>query len=121
MTCCNLRGKGWGKRNVNINYIYDDELWGFERLVYYHTLVLNRMDALGWNFKRSWLDDRYRGTSLGMDSSFDFETWKTSFKGDKRHFIAHNQEFLVRDIQTLNQRGYTLLEEDPRWEMKQRI
>jgi uncharacterized protein (TIGR02328 family) len=60
MSCCNLRGMGWGKRNKNINYIYDDPS-GEEALAVYHKLVLEEMSKRGYKFEPRWLDPCYCG------------------------------------------------------------
>ena len=107
MTCCNLRGKGWGRRNLNINYVFE-EPGGFQKLVHYHLTVLAFISKLGWNVNREWLQPYYRGRQLGIPEQRTFVMTPT---GDQ-NFIAHDHAFLLVDIQTLNNRGYNLLEED---------
>lgn len=102
MSCCNLRGLGWGKRNRNINYIYDDPL-GEEALVVYHMLVLKEMERREYNFDRKWIEANYCGKRRQARvcdyAKFKKACWRNvPLKG-------HTLRFFVNDIKTLQERG----------------
>lgn len=102
MSCCNLRGLGWGKRNKNIDYIYDDPL-GEEALAVYHMLVLKEMERRGYNFERRWIEANYCGKRRQARvcdyAKFKKACWRNvPLKG-------HTWEFYLNDVKALQERG----------------
>lgn len=105
MSCCNLRGLGWGKRNKNIDYIYDDEL-GEDALAVYHMLVLKEMERRGYNFERRWIEANYCGKRRQARvcdySKFKKACWRNV------PLKAHNLKFFMNDVKTLQERGLNI-------------
>lgn len=103
MSCCNLRGNGWGKKNKNINYIYDDPL-GEEALATYHRLVLVEMASRGYNFDKQWYDAAYCGKNRPMRliSSWDLNA---AYRREGVPLQGHTLELYLKDISDLKERG----------------
>lgn len=102
MSCCNLRGKGWGKRNVSINYLYDDPL-GEDALAVYHLRVLSEMDRRGYNFDTRWEDPEYCGKNRGIRKSNSRNVEEAYLR--KVPLLGHTDEILQNDIKALRERG----------------
>lgn len=60
MSCCNLRGKGWGKRNAAVGYLYEDPL-GEDALYVYHLHVIYEMQNRDFKVDEHWLFPEYCG------------------------------------------------------------
>ena len=60
MSCCNLRGLGWGKKNSAVDYVFKDPR-GEDALAVYHNAVLREMQDRGYNFDKQWYDFKYCG------------------------------------------------------------
>lgn len=60
MSCCNLRGNGWGKRNAAVGYLYEDPM-GEDALYEYHLKVLNEMEYRGYEPDERWFNPCYCG------------------------------------------------------------
>lgn len=102
MSCCNLRGKGWGKRNVAINYIYDDPL-GEDALTVYHHTVLKEMDARGYKFDSAWVVAGYCGKKR-PERTPSWDNYKESCLRNvplKGHTLA----LFKNDVEALQERG----------------
>lgn len=102
MSCCNLRGKGWGKRNVSINYLYDDPL-GEDALYEYHLRVLNEMEYRGMEPNELWFDPGYCGKQRArrpVDPSRVNEAERRRIP-----LLGHTDEILQKDIAALRERG----------------
>jgi uncharacterized protein (TIGR02328 family) len=102
MSCCNLRGLGWGKRNKNINYIYDDSL-GEEALAAYHQLVLKEMERREYNFERRWLELNYCGKRR-QARQVNYRAYKEVLWRNIP-LQGHTLEFYLNDVQALQERG----------------
>ena len=102
MSCCNLRGKGWGKRNVAINYLYDDPL-GEEALAVYHNLVLEEMSRRDFNFAKFWYDAAYCGKNRLM-REVNLDMYAEASKRDVP-LLGHTFEIFVKDVEALKERG----------------
>ena len=102
MSCCNLRGKGWGKRNVAINYLYDDKL-GEDALAVYHHRVLREMALRGFNFDTAWVEADYCGKNRPRRRS----SWKNYKEACLRNvpLKGHTLTLFINDVETLQQRG----------------
>lgn len=105
MSCCNLRGKGWGKRNVSINYLYDDPL-GEEALAVYHVRVLEEMSLRDFNFKQEWLDPTYCGKNRDP-RTVNLKMYQEALVR-KVPLLGHTDEILQKDIEALRQRGLNI-------------
>lgn len=105
MSCCNLRGKGWGKRNAAVGYLYEDPL-GEDALTVYHHAVLKEMDARGYNFATPWLDAQYCGKQRPI------RPWnpKGYEKAYRRNvpLKGHTLEIFKNDVAALISRGVPL-------------
>lgn len=102
MSCCNLRGLGWGKRNKNIDYIYSDPL-GEEALAWYHQDVLIEMSKRGYNFERKWLNLDYCGKR--RQARVVDQEKLNKVVGRNIALKAHDLEFFLKDVEALQQRG----------------
>lgn len=102
MSCCNLRGKGWGKRNVSINYLYDDPL-GEEALTVYHHRVLVEMTARGFSYDTTWVEADYCGKRRPRRTCL----WNKYREACKRDvpLLGHTFEMFLNDISALKERG----------------
>ena len=105
MSCCNLRGNGWGKRNRNIDYIYDDPL-GEDALAAYHLIVLEEMTHRGYRFDKQWKNLHYCGKNrparhVVADISERVSWRNVPLKG-------HGVSLFVKDVNDLIERGLPL-------------
>lgn len=102
MSCCNLRGKGWGKRNVAINYLYDDEL-GEDALAVYHHKVLVEMELRGYKYDSSWVEADYCGKNRPKRTA----SWENYKKACLRNvpLWGHTLTLFKNDVEALQQRG----------------
>lgn len=103
MSCCNLRGNGWGKKNKNINYIYDDPL-GEEALAVYHKRVLTEMVSRGYRFDSQWWDAAYCGKNRPprLINSWDLNA---AYRRRDVPLQGHTLELYLKDISDLKERG----------------
>lgn len=102
MSCCNLRGKGWGKRNVAINYLYDDPL-GEDALVAYHQVVLEEMERRGFDPDAKWWDESYCGKNRPARES-NFEKYEEACMRNIP-LLGHTVDLYFNDVKTLQERG----------------
>lgn len=49
--CCALRGKGWGKKNMVVNYVFNHTKFELEQ---YHYKVMQEMDKRGFKYDDKW-------------------------------------------------------------------
>lgn len=102
MSCCNLRGKGWGKRNVSINYLYDDPL-GEDALCVYHHKVLVEMENRGFKYDSAWIIASY----CGKNRPERVVSWPGYRDASRREvpLMGHTYKILLNDISDLQLRG----------------
>lgn len=105
MSCCNLRGRGWGKRNVAINYLYDDPL-GEEALAAYHKLVLQEMAYRGYKFTLYWLDPCYCGKNRAA-RRYNHKDYGVALSRNVP-LKGHNLNIFLNDVEALIERGLPL-------------
>lgn len=105
MSCCNLRGNGWGKRNVAINYLYDDPL-GEDALTVYHHKVLKEMDARGYKFAVAWLDGQYCGKQRPM-RQWNPKGYEEAYRRNIP-LKGHDEQIFKNDVKALQDRGLPL-------------
>ena len=113
MSCCNLRGKGWGKKNVSINYLYDDPL-GEEALVVYHLHVLAEMRRRSFNYYHEWTGPTYCGKNR-ESRQMNTRAYVAACQREVP-LLGHTPDLFLNDLETLVQRGlditYTIMEGD---------
>ena len=102
MSCCNLRGNGWGKKNRNINYIYDDPC-GEDALAVYHRLVLAEMGSRDYKFDSRWYDGAYCGKNRPR-RTVNVVNYRTACRREAP-LKGHTMEFYLNDVKTLQERG----------------
>lgn len=56
--CCSLRGRGWGKSQTSINYVFVHSPLA---LISYHNLVMDEMDERHQHVDPEWHNELYRG------------------------------------------------------------
>lgn len=102
MSCCNLRGKGWGKRNVAINYLYDDEL-GEYALAVYHEKVLEEMSRRGYKYDMHWEDYTYCGKNRPSKPA-DPQKYEEAYLRNVP-LKGHTLRLYGNDVKALQERG----------------
>lgn len=102
MSCCNLRGKGWGKRNAAVGYLYEDPL-GEDALTVYHHAVLKEMDARGYHFDVNWLNTQYCGKQRPL-RAWNPQNYRTALWRNVP-LLGHTLEIYMNDVATLKERG----------------
>ena len=102
MSCCNLRGKGWGKPNKSINYIYDDPL-GEDALAVYHLLVLRAMHSMGYDYDDKWEDPDYCGKNREARQG----NYRDYYVARRRNIPlkGHTLQMYLNDVKALQERG----------------
>ena len=105
--CCALRGRGWGRKHSVVNYVFE---YDPAYLVAYHYLVMNEMQARGYNPSKIWYDIDYRGTSLGEEISWcNSATMLELLDAAENHnhmiYPEHNDEYLQECIENLKGKG----------------
>lgn len=102
MSCCNLRGKGWGKRNAAVGYLYEDPL-GEEALVVYHRMVLAEMLNRGMKPDAAWLELEYCGKQRPART----HNPKKYLEAYRRNMPlkGHTEQIFLNDVKTLRERG----------------
>lgn len=106
MSCCNLRGKGWGKRNAAVGYLYEDPL-GEEALVEYHYKVLNEMEYRGFEPDEKWFDPNYCGKkrpARTCDQQKLEETYRRNIP-----LQGHTFQIFKNDVEALISRGLPIM------------
>lgn len=56
--CCALRGNGWEKPHLTVNYAFDYDPY---KLYQYHILIIEEMKNRGYKPDLKWEDPYYRG------------------------------------------------------------
>ena len=102
MSCCNLRGKGWGKRNEAVGYLYEDPL-GEDALTVYHHKVLAEMEDRGYEPDERWWASGYCGKKRPRreadDNKYEEASWRNiPLKG-------HTVQIFKNDVTALMERG----------------
>ena len=102
MSCCNLRGLGWGKRNAAVGYLYDDPL-GEDALAVYHHRVLKEMEHRGYKFDPLWVEASYCGKKRPRRAC----SWKNYKEACLRNIPleGHTSEIYKNDVKALQERG----------------
>jgi uncharacterized protein (TIGR02328 family) len=105
MSCCNLRGKGWGKRNAAVGYLYEDPM-GEDALARYHELVLEEMEYRGMEPDEKWWDTSY----CGKNREAREVNWFNFEEVTRRNIPlqGHTLELYLKDIKALHERGLSI-------------
>lgn len=59
--CCALRGKGWGKKHIVVDYVFS---YNKELLLKYHSLIIKRMISMGYKIDPKWITEDYEITGI---------------------------------------------------------
>lgn len=106
MSCCNLRGRGWGKRPKAVGYLYEDPL-GEDALAVYHHLVLKEMDKRGYKFDSAWVEADYCGKLRPRRTCL----WKNYEEACQRAvpLKGHDLRIFLNDVEALRERGLDIV------------
>jgi len=116
MSCCNLRGLGWGKKNAAVAYLYSDTM-GEEALYFYHCVVMSEMEKRKYNFERKWIKPEYCGKRREARVVDDEKFHQVR---NRHAYLSWNYEYIFNDGLALQHRGVITLN-GPRIEMDRRI
>lgn len=105
MSCCNLRGKGWGKRNAAVGYLYEDPL-GEDALTVYHHMVLKEMDKREYNFQVDWLNPQYCGKKRPL-RSWNPKGYEEAYRRNIP-LKGHTLQIYLNDVKALQERGLNI-------------
>lgn len=108
MSCCNLRGLGWGKKNRAVDYVWIDS-HGEDALAVYHIAILKEMEYRGYNFDPRWMDLGYCGKR--RNPRVVNEDVCRSLLRKQVALEGHTPEFFVLDLETLIKRGVEVVGE----------
>ena len=102
MSCCNLRGLGWGKKNSAVDYVFADPR-GEDALAVYHNAVLYEMYKRGYNFDQKWKDFAYCGKRRpARKANYDLCWGMTQLQVA---LVGHTEDIFLSDVQALVDRG----------------
>lgn len=104
--CCALRGKGWGKKHVTVDYVFTHSP---ELLVAYHWLVMDEMKRRGYKPDDSWYNCDYRGSTLGIDKGLCMFHTVAGFASAANRcglmiYYEHNDAYLRECINLLKEK-----------------
>jgi uncharacterized protein (TIGR02328 family) len=105
--CCALRGKGWFKRHSTVQYALDDK---FEKLIAYHFIVIDEMEARNMNVASEWTNAYYRGRSLKplQENELDTELILKLVRAAERRkkvYSEHNSYYMNECLLNLSEKG----------------
>lgn len=100
---CALRGKGWGKNNRIVNYVFKHP---YEWLYQYHMRVMTEMERRGYHPDTKWKDPLYRGTSCSPHEEYN----EALAAVGTPVYPEHNSEYLEECLQNLEGKGIYLRE-----------
>lgn len=105
MSCCNLRGKGWGKRNAAVGYLYEDPL-GEDALYVYHMIALGEMEFRGYKYDERWLATPYCGKNRRLRQP----SYVAVEEAYRRNIPlkGHTLRIYLNDVQALQERGLAI-------------
>lgn len=100
--CCALRGKGWGRKHKDVDYVFTHSI---SRLYDYHVKVMDELIRRNpaFNLDYKWVDPSYRGKVLGYDKSV------LERKYDGFTYNEHNDEYLSECLENLANKGHSLV------------
>ncbi|MEY8445202.1 TIGR02328 family protein [Enterococcus ratti] len=98
--CCALRGNGWGKKHVTVDYVFQYSPY---KLYQYHQLVLKEMRRRHYAPANDWDVPEYRGKACAA-YSFLFPIKLTT-----PIYPEHNETYLMICLTNLKQKGIQLM------------
>ena len=101
--CCGLRGKGWGKNQSTVNYVFK---YNPAELADYHVLVIWECMNRKYKINKRWINYDFRG--LQNRSWTDEELTRSERLGGK--YPEHTTEYLAECINLLKSRGVDVAE-----------
>lgn len=106
--CCALRGAGWGKKHSTVDYVFTHNP---DKLVAYHCLVMNEMEARGYHPNPVWKDVSYRGKVLGYseDNWCYIHNVLNLVSSGNIIYSEHNDDYLKECLDNLKEKGIEIL------------
>lgn len=104
--CCALRGLGWGKPHVVVNYVFKHPL---EWLWAYHMKIMWEMKHRGYTPSPEWGDPRYRGISCEPED--ESPHFREALARLPKHVVVypeHNESYLRECLDNLAGKGIYL-------------
>jgi uncharacterized protein (TIGR02328 family) len=95
-----MRGSGWGKKHSVVDYVWRHPYY---KLYLYHAYVINWMQYCGYKPDEIWLDEDYRGKTIGFDHS-EFTNPCSAIIGGII-YPEHNREYLRECLENLKSKG----------------
>ena len=104
---CALRGRGWGRNHSVVNYVFTHSPG---LLVAYHWLIMDEMERRGYHPDPIWRNADWRGTQLGLDTSFaDHDTVEEYYYYAKEKgeiiYPEHDNAYLQECIENLKSKN----------------
>jgi uncharacterized protein (TIGR02328 family) len=97
--CCALRGNGWGRRHVIVDYVFEHSP---AMLYFYHVQVMCEMALRGYQIDPLWKNAYYRGKKC--------EPWEKDQFGDVfLMYPEHDDVYLADCVENLQKKGIELL------------
>ncbi|HEL0413633.1 TPA: hypothetical protein TUM69_000084 [Streptococcus equi subsp. zooepidemicus] len=97
--CAALRGAGWGRPHATVNYVFAHSPY---KLYQYHLLIMQEMQARGYQPDVSWQDKNYRGKNLAAYEDLE-EVALTS-----PIYPEHQEAYLQECLTNLKEKGIDL-------------
>ncbi|AUW96671.1 TIGR02328 family protein [Streptococcus pluranimalium] len=94
--CAALRGAGWGRPHATVNYVFEYSPY---KLYQYHLLVMEEMEARGYQPDESWKDPNYRGKKVPSYDKLDAVTLTNPI------YPEHQLLYLEECLENLRQKG----------------
>ena len=101
-TCCCLRGNGWGKKNILLNFVFEDPN-GEEALYLYHIKVIAEMNNRGFYHEPLWEHIEYCGKNRPT-RKWNTQQLSAAGKIDNCYQVM-DDAYLQADIERLEKRG----------------
>lgn len=89
---CALRGNGWNKKHKTVDYVFKHP---YHVLFDYHELVMAEMICRGYKVDDLWLNEKYRGKTLGIDET------KFTTKTKTYNYPEHDEKYLKECLDNL--------------------
>jgi len=102
MSCCNLRGLGWGKKNSAVDYVFADPR-GEDALTVYHFAVLTEMEKRGYKYDPNWSIAAYCGKRRRMRKVNHKVIW--GMLQLQVALVGHTEDIFLSDVHALSDRG----------------
>lgn len=101
--CAALRGKGWGRKHATVDYVFTHDP---NALVAYHYLIMDEMQARGYNPDPIWRNPAWRGSTLGEQEEWaTIESVNTYLRKAGTIYSEHDDKYLEECIEILREKG----------------